>query len=386
MSAAAPAAARATKVRDARLDLARGLTMLIIFVAHVPGNSWAEFIPAKMGFSSGAEAFVLCSGLACGIAFGGVFRRQGWIAGAKRIARRIGQLWSAQLLAFAGFAAMLLALDAVIGGDRYLLRYSLGYLVADPARALLNVASLRYVPVYFDILPLYILLLAAAPLMVALATRSPKAALGMSAALWLLVQFQPLNLPAHPSGDRDWYFDPLAWQFLFFLGFGATAGWWRPPEATRARLAAGLAVLIACIPLTFWGAHEAWPWLSRLYLAIYPSEAITTLHPLRLAHALLLGWTFAGLLGGVKERIGNGLAAPIVLVGQQSLITFLTGVFLSALGGVALDLIGRTQTCMAIVNIAGMMALVATAGIARSVKARGDLPRTKKELPPCQPA
>jgi hypothetical protein len=92
---AAPALPAARPKRDGRLDLARGVTMLIIFVAHVPANPWADYIPARMGFSSGAEAFVLCSGLACGIAFGGTFRREGWLAGTRRVARRIGQLWLA---------------------------------------------------------------------------------------------------------------------------------------------------------------------------------------------------------------------------------------------------------------------------------------------------
>ena len=48
----------AKRVRDERLDVFRGLTMLIIFVAHLPENSWNAWIPARFGFSSGAELFV----------------------------------------------------------------------------------------------------------------------------------------------------------------------------------------------------------------------------------------------------------------------------------------------------------------------------------------
>ena len=132
MSPVAGAAEPKGRGRDARIDLARGLTMLIIFVAHVPGNLWAEFIPARMGFSSGAEAFVLCSGLACGIAFGGTFRRDGWVAGTRRIGKRVWQLWLAQVLTFAGFAALMLSIDAWLGGSTYSARYSLAYPVASP--------------------------------------------------------------------------------------------------------------------------------------------------------------------------------------------------------------------------------------------------------------
>jgi hypothetical protein len=358
-------------VRDARLDLARGLTMLIIFVAHVPANAWAEFIPARMGFSSGAEAFVLCSGLACGIAFGGTYRRHGWLAGTRRIGRRIGQLWGAQILAFLAFAAMLLLFDAALGSDTYRERYSLGYLVEQPAAAIAALALLAYVPVYFDILPLYILLLASVPVMVAIAGRSKAAALALSFGLWLVVQIWPLNLPAHPAQDRLWYFDPLAWQFLFFIGFGATAGWFRPPEATRGRIIAAAALILACVPLTFWAFHALWPPLLALFVWLYPAEAITTLHPLRLLHVLVLGWLFAAVLQGARNSLARGMLSPVVLIGQQSLVTFITGVFLSALAGVALDLSDRSALTVAAANLAGIALLVVAAHVARAIKSRG---------------
>src|SRR6516165_11275811 len=83
--------------RDLRLDVFRGLAMLIIFVAHVPGNSWADYIPARFGFSSAAEMFVFCSGCASAIAFGSVFARRGWAIGTIRIAYRIWQLYWAHI-------------------------------------------------------------------------------------------------------------------------------------------------------------------------------------------------------------------------------------------------------------------------------------------------
>jgi hypothetical protein len=364
-----PPSIPARKMRDARIDLARGLTMLIIFVAHVPGNLWAQFIPARMGFSSGAEAFVLCSGLACGLAFGGTFRRDGFMAGARRIGRRIGQLWLAQVLTFAAFAVLLLAIDRWLGGAVLRSRYALDYVVAAPSEAMLALATLRYVPDYFDILPLYILLLAATPLMVVLAGLSRFLALGLSAALWLAVQLLPLNLSAHPVGDKLWFFDPFAWQFLFFIGFGVTARWFTPPAPTRPLVLFAAALIVGSIPLTFWLAHEIWPVLGEINRWIYPNDAIATLHPFRLLHVLVLAWLFAALLSARRETIGDGVLRPVVVVGQQSLITFLAGVFLSALAGVALDVVGRAPFETALVNIAGCAALIAIAYAARAVKA-----------------
>ena len=96
--------------RDSRLDFFRGLAMLIIFVAHVRGNPWTAFIPARFGFSSAVEMFVFCSGYASALAFGTVFVRDGWRAGAVRIVRRILTLYWAHIGLFLSLAVMSLAL------------------------------------------------------------------------------------------------------------------------------------------------------------------------------------------------------------------------------------------------------------------------------------
>jgi hypothetical protein len=358
------------KSRDGRIDLARGLTMLFIFTAHVPDNAWAEFIPARMGFSSGAEAFVLCSGLASGLAFGGTFQRSGFVAGSKRIGRRIAQLWLVQMAAFVAFVLLFSAVDAGLGVSAYAERYGLAYVQGAPLEAMLALGRLAYVPLYFDILPLYIVVLAAVPLMVTLATVSPRLALGVSGLLWLAVQIWPLNLPAHPTDGRFWYFDPLAWQFLFFIGFGVTARWFELPAATRPRVIAVALFIAACGLVTFWGAHQVWPALVDVFEAIYPAEAITTLHTLRLVHVLALGWLFAALLAPVASRLGGGALSPILMVGQQSLITFVVGIFLSALAGVALDLVGRGAIATAAANLTGFALLIGAAWLARAAKTR----------------
>ena len=67
------AAAAQVRPRDPRLDFFRGLGMFIIFIAHLPWNSWALYIPARFGFSDATEIFVFCSGMASAIAFGRIF-------------------------------------------------------------------------------------------------------------------------------------------------------------------------------------------------------------------------------------------------------------------------------------------------------------------------
>ena len=69
------------KQRDIRLDFFRGLCLFIIFVAHMIGNPWADWIPAKFGFSDATEIFVFCSGMASAVAFGAAFRNHGFFIG-----------------------------------------------------------------------------------------------------------------------------------------------------------------------------------------------------------------------------------------------------------------------------------------------------------------
>ncbi len=80
-----------SRQRDIRLDFFRGIGMFIIFMAHLPFNSWNAFIPARFGFSDATEIFVFCSGMASAIAFGRLFNEQGFALGTSRIAYRCWQ-------------------------------------------------------------------------------------------------------------------------------------------------------------------------------------------------------------------------------------------------------------------------------------------------------
>ncbi|MGB0904763.1 MAG: OpgC domain-containing protein, partial [Mangrovicoccus sp.] len=82
-----------TRIRDPRLDFFRGIAMFIILFAHIPGNWWTLWIPARFGWSDATEIFVFCSGMASAIAFGGAFARKGWWLGTARVAFRIWQVY-----------------------------------------------------------------------------------------------------------------------------------------------------------------------------------------------------------------------------------------------------------------------------------------------------
>ena len=71
-----------------------------------------------------------------------------------------------------------------------------------------------------DILPLYIILVIMFPVAWALMRISTFLALGASFSLWLLVNVTGMSFANYPEGTT-WFFNPLAWQFLFVAGMAA---------------------------------------------------------------------------------------------------------------------------------------------------------------------
>ncbi|WP_252724687.1 OpgC domain-containing protein, partial [Acinetobacter baumannii] len=58
--------------RDPRVDVFRGLALLVIFIDHVAGNWLTRVTPSAMGLSDAAEYFVLLAGFSAAIAYGSV--------------------------------------------------------------------------------------------------------------------------------------------------------------------------------------------------------------------------------------------------------------------------------------------------------------------------
>ena len=105
---------------------------------------------------------------------------------------------------------------------------NLGYFFEESEQALLGLFTLTYVPNYFDILPMYIVQLAMMPPLMLLARVHRGLALAACAALYIAVPLFTLELPAEIAFERPWFFNPFAWQLLFYTGFALGAGWIRP--------------------------------------------------------------------------------------------------------------------------------------------------------------
>jgi hypothetical protein len=362
-----------TRPRHLGLDFFRGLAMLIIFVAHVPDNGWDRWIPARFGFSSAAELFVFCSGLASAFAFGSVFRRHGWVMGLLRVGFRVWQVYWAHIGLFLVVTVAAVLATRYLGTHDYTSDLNLTLFERQPFEAIVRMMSLTFVPDLLNILPMYLVLLAMLPLMMGLANLARPLFFGISIGLWLLVQITHLNLPGGVTEDWVWFFNPFAWQVLFFTGFAFGMGFLPMPPLDNSwlfRLA--LVFLAACIPVTFWGFIDHVGFLHAIHDWLVPDAGLSTmeLHLLRYAHFLILAYATLCLVWRYPKVLLGRWAAPVIIVGQQSLATFMASLCLALVTGMALDLSGRTGLSVAIANGFGLAAICVIARIVRWFKAK----------------
>ncbi len=365
-----------TPTRDPRLDFFRGLGMFIIFVAHVPWNPWTLWIPARFGFSDATEIFVFCSGMASALAFGTIFDKRGWWLGTTRVAFRVWQVYWSHIALFFVILAMLVAIDDALGlGRQHIEKLNLHPFLQNTDANLVGLLTLTYVPNYFDILPMYLVILALLPVVLGLAKLSQILGALLICSLWGLATFGLLGLPAEPWSDRVWFFNPFAWQLVFFTGFWFMRGWLPSPPVNYLLVILAIAVILISLPFAYfplYGEHQV---LNQVRGAILPLIDKTNFGILRYVHFLALcylAWIAAGPGGAYlpASGIGGAVVGIIRQVGQQSLAVFVASLVIAQAGGVVLDLAGRGALIVTVVNLAGFALLVAVARIAAFFKSQ----------------
>ena len=343
--------------------------MFIIFIAHVPLNPWNDYIPARFGPSDATEMFVFCSGFASAIAFGGSFRRHGFAVGTLRILHRCWQVYWSHLGLFLTVAALAVAGTLWTGTD-YVHALYLQHFFAEPGRGILGLVTLTYVPNYFDILPMYIVVLAMVPMVMALARVGPSLALAACFALYVAQFAFGWDLRAEWWSDRPWFFDPFGWQLIFFTGFAFASGWLPEPPRNRALMWTALVFVLVMVPLNWHPLWSRWEWLDQFSLRFVPYKDKTHFGILRWLHFLALAYLALWLVNPHRRALTERWAAPIVLVGQQALAVFLWSMSLAFATGILLDQIGRTWFTVPLVHALGFASLVGVAALARLVRSQ----------------
>ena len=203
--------------RDLRLDFFRGLALWFIFIDHIPSSSIGQITFRNFGFSDATEIFVFISGYTAALVYGSSLEKRGFVYMAMQVLKRCWQLYAAHILLFIFFIAQISWVAVRYGNASFIEELNVQAFLDSPLESVLDALILRYRPVNLDVLPMYIALLFALPLLLVLARLSRPLTLALSLVLWWGVQKYNLAWPVYEAGDV-WFFNPLAWQLMFVIG------------------------------------------------------------------------------------------------------------------------------------------------------------------------
>ncbi|WP_326533358.1 OpgC domain-containing protein [Pseudorhodoferax sp.] len=312
--------------RDSRIDFLRGFFILSMCVDHlgyllqVIGNQAAAkvYTYQSLGWSSAAEFFVFFSGYVIATVYSRTLAARGF---ARTQLRGLHRSWELYVRNGLVFLLVLALVPWLFAGSTGLLQGTrLNLAEGHGAQVVLAFMRFDYFPTFLEVLPLYMVLMAVAPAFLWLQARLRWLPIALSAALWLAVQADP-GLNFHTPGA--WHFNPLAWQFVFFLGvwIAAELPLDRVDRAQRGRkLALALALLAACTLLK--GLDKAGTVLPLVGALDIPGTGKTDMQPLRLLHFLLVLWLIALAMPSNDWVRGHALARGVARVGTHSLDCF----------------------------------------------------------------
>ncbi|WP_326942853.1 OpgC domain-containing protein [Arthrobacter sp. SPG23] len=345
--------------RDSRVDLMRGVAILFVVVNHVGMTSLFQLLTQEtVGFVSGAELFVLLSGLVLGMVYGP--KAQGNIGEvAQKTGRRAGKLYVTALAVVA--LVFLLSLVPLFNSDvlttftdqgtggagrsgagrTYDLYSGMQGLLQFPVSGAVipAVLLLQFGPWQFNVMGLYVIMLLVSPLILL--------ALARGKVLWVLVATTALYIAGTvfrfrilPSQFED-SFPLMVWQVLFVLGL--VGGYYR--RTVVAWLSAHRWVVGVCAAITVAFALMSWanPYLANQYdvrlaltsdanyRAVYDQLfGRTYLEPGRLLNVLTLLVTAYALLTAYWKPIERAVGWLLIPLGQATLYVFIMHVVLIA--------------------------------------------------------
>lgn len=367
--------------RDLRLDVFRGLALFVLLVDHAEEISGVQFLSfvthAPVGVSTAAELFIFLSGLVLGLAYESVLRTHGYVRLHTRCLVRAWQIYLLHVacLVFTIVAVTLLA--AWLGTQEAQTVLPRHGLVASN-EMLTGFLQLRTNPQYFDILPLYIILVLFVPFLFPLLHRWPWVGLGVSAAGYAIAQLAAHQgqASALPFGS-SLYYSPLAWQLLFVIGIAIglrVARGESPPTLSGRQV---LAAVVALVVLGLWYKGVRVNAVLGLIGDVHyvkdhaipydvPFTDKSTLGAIRLAHALLLATLVAQFAPRADAAFWQtATCRSMALCGRHGLEMFVVGVTLTYSIGTTMRAVGGGLGLMLIFDAAGILALLACAHVVR---------------------
>ena len=328
-----------SRTRDYRIDFLRGLALIMIFINHIPDTALGAYTSRNFGFSDAAEAFVLLSGISAGLAYSPLRRKRSEDGSIFGPWSRAFTLWWVQALVVLCIYLMIAATLNLPGVAEMAAERNVAPVLDDPAGLLAPLLILTHQFNCADILPLYILLLLAAPGLIAVGWRWPLLLLVGSGLLWAYVGWYAVNLRTWPT-DHEWFFNPLSWQFLFVVGLLIGLAKSRNQQWLPIRAWVAVPAVICLVASAAWmqvpsiadrGYEILAQWQERIGAPqVVISFDKTYLAPLRVLHIFVLAYALAAwpLLHKIAQ---SRHVAAIVVLGRNALPAFATGSILGYL-------------------------------------------------------
>ncbi len=361
------------------IDFWRGAALATIFINHIPGNVLGYLTPRNFGFSDSAEAFVFLSGVSVGLGYGAMFDAKGVRAGVLSLARRARRLYAAHVSLTAAALTLYWIASRLTGETALLSEEGRSTPFVDPLRGWIGVVTLSHQIGHFNILPLYIVLLALAPVLILIGRRSPWTMLAFSGGLYGLARLSGVNAPSWPDPGA-WYFNPAAWQLIFalglFSGLSSRKGAAIPVSPALSGLAHGVTLVGALVVSNGFGFIPGLLDIAGRYL----DWDKTDLGVVRIVDFLALAYLVHG--SNVTGRLERTIVyRPLVMLGRQALPIYCLGSLLSAVGQILRDVWLASPAFDLLFVAIGLKGLFGAArALERAAHARSAAPR--RSAPP----
>ena len=341
---------------DVRLNLFLGLANWSLFLDHIPHDVVNQITARNYGFSGAADLFIFITGYAAAIAYATVALERGFIVGATRIIKRLGQLYAAYVVLFVGYIVLITYVAAEYAAPDIINEFNISGLIDQPVNILGHGLLLQATPLNLDVLQLYVLLTACLVPVLWLLTRAPDLTMVGSIVLYLAARWFDWNLTSFPDGY--WYFNPFCWQLLFVLGaWVGLGGAKRFSSLLRSPilLYVAIAYLAFALAMTLAGRFPEVAQLfpASLVGAFNPIDKVN-LSPYRVLHFVAVLFVTTRFVHKDSPALKSPIFDPLVKCGEQSLAVFCIGVFLSFIGHFALSLSAGTVADQVLVSVAGI--------------------------------
>jgi len=342
------------------IDFWRGFALVTIFINHIPGIYFERFTHRNVSLSDSAELFVFLAGWALRLAVG---KPEDPLPTGQLVARLGGRalkIYAAQLLIISIAIAMLAVASKLLANPLLLEWHNAAAVFYNPVDAHIGLVLLTHQLGYFDILPLYVVLMLVAPLIALLHRNAPHWLLPISLAIYFSTLVFEITVPSWPI-EGQWFFNPLAWQLIFVLGFVLARE--RGPSAF-VRRHIGL-IRIVCVPIVLLTALIVWNnWLPDPTRMPEPRllfvNAKTFLSPMRVLQFLALAAVFSATYPYI-EAIARPLTGYLSMLGRNSLEVFCVGSLLSLGGQIVRFAYGASVAGDAVIVVVGVVLLGVTA-------------------------